>query len=431
VDAPGLEVAELRIGCAGPARASKDYEPLNLGALILQATAGGPSTETGIVGMRDGGLFWVTSRVPVDSVGAEVKRLTAALRRWTTEPTAANVLESVRGRTVAALPLQFETRAGIIGKWTAAAFNGLPAAAITDEPARIGTLTGEDVRTAAATWVKPGRMMVVAIGPAATLRPQLESAGAVEVVSEEVATDIVQTPSTATATPSATQLERGRALITKAVAAHGGLTRMRAIKDSRIEGDLRIVAGDEEVTGQAVQVRKEPGRFLFSTEFPGIRTVQVLDGDKAWSSGGEPVEYTDLDSVTAGGLRAGFRSDVLHLLVTAADSAARVAWRGQERLDTRDADIVEVIARDGERRVLFLDSETHRLMAMEQSEVGHSARRRYADFRDVNGILWPFSEDRLLDGQRVMTLALKRVAFNTGVKDAAFKKPSTPPPRSR
>ena len=107
--------------------------------------------------------------------------------------------------------------------------------------------------------------------------------------------------------------------------------------------------------------------------------------------------------------------------------SSRVAWRGRERVGGQNAEVVEVVAPDGDRRILFLDDPNHRLVGMEQNEAGHSARRLYRDFRDVNGVQWPFGEDRMLDGQRVMTLTLRRVAFNGGLTDQMFRKPGTAP----
>ena len=49
---------------------------------------------------------------------------------------------------------------------------------------------------------------------------------------------------------------------------------------------------------------------------------------------GCPGAGRDLDSVSVSGLRSGFRSDIVHLLLAASDPAARVAWRGQERAMT-------------------------------------------------------------------------------------------------
>ena len=154
---------------------------------------------------------------------------------------------------------------------------------------------------------------------------------------------MIQVPSTATSPPTAEQVAKGRDLAVRVVAAHGGLERLRRIKDSTLEGDVVVAPGPSERTGKVLQVRKDPGRFLFSLTLSGLTSTQVLDGDRGWSrTGDEAASGEDLDSVSIAGLRAGHRSDARHLLLSAADPASSVAWRGRERRDDRDTDVLEV-----------------------------------------------------------------------------------------
>ncbi|TMQ71088.1 MAG: insulinase family protein [Candidatus Eisenbacteria bacterium] len=431
VDAPGLDRAELRLGVPGPARAAKDYDAMVVASDLLEQVDPGAGIHAGVFGLKDGGLFSIAAAAPVDSVGAEVARIRLALGGWTAGPAPERGLAAVRHRLLGGYPLQFETLDGVIAKWMAVAFNGLPDDAIATEPEHIAGLTAADVRAAAARWVPDGMVLVV-LGPAERLKPQLASLGPVEVVTRGDVADVVEEPSTAMAPPAPEALSKGRAIAALAIAAHGGLARLRGIKDSNIDGDIRMTVGHEELKGQASQLRKDPMRFLFTMVFPGIRTVQGLEGDSAWSTSGLGGTEEAGDSVAVAGLQSGFRSDLLHLLLAAADSTSRVAWRGQERVDDRDADVIEVVASDGDRRVLCFDAVSHQMLAMEQNDAGHSARRLYRDLREVNGVLWPFSEERLLDGQRTMTFTLRHVAFNTGVKNEVFRRPKHPaPPKAR
>jgi zinc protease len=423
VDAPELTRAELRIGTAGPARGAEDFDALAVASEVLKAQIPDAEVRGSLTGLRDGGLFSLAATAPVDSVGVAVARLRAALTRWTAAPAPEATIAPVRRRLADGFALQFETLGGLIAQWMASAMNGVPIERLQSYPERTLALSDVALQAAAARSIAADRMVLVVVGPAERLRPQLESIGPVEVVAPEMAAEVAAAPSTSRGPPTAEELAKGRSLAGLAVAAHGGLGRLQAIKDSHLEGKILMVAGSKEYMGQALQVRKEPMRFQFTTEFPFLKSVQVLDGDHAWFQAGGGGQIADMDSLGVVGLRSGFRSDLQHILLTSADPTTRVAWRGRERTDDRDADVIEVVAADGERRVLFLDAQSHRLLAMEQSEGGHSARRFYRDFRQVDGVWWPFTEERLMDGRRAVSLTLRRVAFNTGVKDAFFRKP--------
>ena len=438
VNVPGLARAELRLGALGPSRLEADYDPLSVAAELL-ATGTEPALRVGISGLRSAGLISIASSSPVDSAGQEVARMRAALARGLAEPPDASALDQTKRRVAGRFTLQFDTRGGLIAQWMAAALHGGAGDRMGAHAGAIGSLTAEAVRAALARHVREDGMVLVALGPANRLRPQLEGFGPVEVVAAEAAAEVIELPSTARTAPAAEQLEKGRALAVQAAAAHGGLERLRGIKDSTVEGDAVVTPGPRELAGQALMVRKDPNRFLFSFTLSGVKTTQALDGDGGWSqkNADDPSTVGDLDSLGIAGLRAAYGSALRQLLLTAADPASRVAWRGRERRDGRDTDVLEVVSADGQRRLLFLDTESHRLVAMEQNDGQHVMRRIYRDLRKVDGVWWPFHEERLLDGQPTMTFVWKRVAFNTGVKDAQFLMPGSrstpsanrPPPR--
>jgi hypothetical protein len=92
----------------------------------------------------------------------------------------------------------------------------------------------------------------------------------------------------------------------------------------------------------------------------------------------------------------------------------------------RAVDFVEFGAGPDVKR-LAIDTQTHRLLAMDQLRAPngvYTQRRLYKDYRPVSGVLWPFFEERLANGQRVLTLQLRTVAINVGVPDSRFTRPA-------
>jgi len=56
----------------------------------------------------------------------------------------------------------------------------------------------------------------------------------------------------------------------------------------------------------------------------------------------------------------------------------------------------------------------------------------YRDYRAVNGIRLPFTEERWVGGERVMQLSITRYEVNAGVPETMFRRPDAPlPPVSR
>jgi len=155
--------------------------------------------------------------------------------------------------------------------------------------------------------------------------------------------------------------------------------------------------------------------------------VQALDGDRGWIRVDVPKDSTtDEDSLGVIGLKGLYQTDPLHLLLAAAGTDARVAYRGDDVLADHPVNVVEIVSR-GSRWVVFLDSASHALAGMEENAgsalAGPTLRRVYGDLRSEQGILWPHTEERLLDGERTIVLHVRSVRFNTGIPDAAFERP--------
>jgi hypothetical protein len=186
-------------------------------------------------------------------------------------------------------------------------------------------------------------------------------------------------------------------------------------------------------------MRKEPDRLRYSTRVGGFETGQVLDGARGWTYMGtaDSLSVSDVDSVGVVAMRTLFGSDVVHTLLAALAPSVQVAARGPGRADGRDVEVLEVIrpaAAGGsgpERSRLYLDSRDHRLVAEDFGEDTarpgtFQVRRVYRDYRPVNGVQWPFYEERHRGGTRTATILLQKVTIDTGLSDDRFERPRLP-----
>lgn len=438
IDVPDARVTHVRIGATAPPRGSEDEAAFSLiNALLGGSTSSRWSRLAGAAGARsaytllkNGGLFAGAFTAPHDSVAAVVGRLRASIRRFVASPPDEAEIAPVRATAAGVFPMRFETLGGVIGYWSGMTYAGLPVDAAQAQ-ARIAGVRADDVAAVARRWLDPERIAVVAVGPASRLKAALARLGTVEVIT--IGQEAPRAQSTRTASPD--RLARGRELVRLALAAHGGLARLQRIQDSTVEADATIHMGASEVRGEIIQVRKEPDRMRVDMTFAGVSTTQAIHGNRGWQGTGASADMRDLDSTTVAGMRTGFGSDVHHLLLATQMPGTILVSRGREDLGGVEAEAVEV--RQGRNvRVLYFDLKTHRLIAMDQNEssggMGFSARRIFGDFRDVQGVPWPFLEERQLEGRRVMLLEARRVSIDSGVDDVVFQRQTAlPPPSAR
>ena len=437
IDRPAERV-ELRIGTLGPGRGGADeFAMLAAGSLFGGAPARRPAgvrtlygreVRAGLLALDDAGMFTIAASAPLDSAGDGVHALTAMMTALSTPPSAED-LSSVQRLMKNAFPMSLETLAARTSNWLAADSHGNAGEFFDRYDARVDALTPAAVATAAGRWIDPARATIVAVGPADRLRAQLERFGDVEIVRLGGPAPAAAESSVATVEPSgptAAERLRGRALVQKAVLAHGGLAKLKAIRDSRVEAILTLNVGGQKLDGVMVQARREPDRMVYITEVAGIGMRQTLVGKDAWQLSGSDSVARDMDSLSVGALRSGFSSDIHHLLLVASDPKARVWARGTTAIGDVDALAVVVEHPAHVSRTLYLHPVRHRVLGFDQGEPGRDgllARRKFSDFRTVGGILWPHREERMLNGETVMIVDIRDVRINTGVPDIAFEKP--------
>ena len=237
---------------------------------------------------------------------------------------------------------------------------------------------------------------------------------------------------------TAAEVSRGRDLVRKLTAAHGGLAKLQGIQSSRFLSDATLTIGTRDVDTRLDETRVEPNRMRVISHMGPMGLLQVLDGDDAWSASVDSMTSArDIDADQRVVLRQGYRTDVLHLLIDAARPDVRVVSRGPVTANGRRLEKLEIWEASGARRVLYLDPRTLLLAGAEQQESDAggeipSSTRWYSDYRAVNGIKLPFAEERWVGDHRVMGLVYTQITLNERYPDTLFRRPQPAlPPTSR
>ena len=434
VDQPAATGCVITVGLVVPGRTSQDALARSVAASLFEqrlaerlASPGvGRDVRSTLELTRDFGLWIVQATGPADSAATLARKLRRELKRFLAATPAPADVAAEQTRIQRGLPLAFETAEGLLGQWQLADFAGFPADHFDGYGARVAALTNMNLQAAARRETDPDRLDIVAIGPARKLAPILESFGPVEVVTLDPSTETALQPDTL-ARPTAQQEASGRRLIGLALVAHGGRERLAAVLSSLVDASIRFQVPGSEVTGTLRQLRKLPDKLALVTSVAGVDTRQVLNGNRTWTVIAESDTAQEGDALDVASLRIAFTSDLPHLLLAASDRSAKVAERGRDRIAGRDADKVEVVAGHDPWRMLYLDAATHRLLAFDQRERGprgdYLTRRVLGDYRPLDGIQWPYQEERFVSNQPLMRLDVTGVELNIQLDEKHFEPP--------
>lgn len=437
IDMPGARECEVRLALAVPGRRAPDEAARAIAAQMIEIDLAdrarrvpASALRSDLALLRDRGVWTMGGSAPADSAGALAARLKSEMRRRLAATPDAEQVSAARTVALGTYPLRFETLAGVANQWSTADSYGLGADYLERVPRTIGALTAADLAAALKASGSADRAVILAVGPAAKLKRALAPFGTSEVLVLDAAATV--TP-VADAPGSPEDVARGRRVIDQAIAAHGGLAKLKGIHDSVIDAEITLNMQGNQLNGRMRQIRKDPDKMVYTTSFQGIDTRQVLNGRQAWTSLGANTPAREADSASVRAMRGGFESDLPHLLLSAADSTSRVTARPAERVGDVLADAVDVTPRGGEPRRMFFDPASHRLIAMDVAEQmsrtgAIPSRRFYRDPRTVDGVVWPHEEERLLAGNPFMTIRITEIHVNIGVDDREFARPGAPGP---
>lgn len=196
VDRPDLVQARIILGHEGIARANPD----RIAASLMNTTLGGGGfsarlmetlrAEAGLtyaVGSgyglrRHPGPFVVSTFTRVHEVRRVLDLTLEELERMQQDPPSEDELAAARALLVGRFSLGLETSAAVLGALVNLEVYRLPPDSLDTYRGRIRATTTEDTARMARQLLHPDRLVIVLVGPAEALRPQLEQLGPVEVV---------------------------------------------------------------------------------------------------------------------------------------------------------------------------------------------------------------------------------------------------------
>lgn len=207
------------------------------------------------------------------------------------------------------------------------------------------------------------------------------------------------------------------ALVDRVLAAYGGKAALEKVRAYRMEGSVDSAM---QGTGAMVRTFARPDRLRIQLDYPGRPETRILDGAKGWRSDASgravPVEGFLLSSMVLQAARAGLPW-VLH--------ERRASLKLQPPIQDGRYQGLELPLGGGLTLFAFVELASGRIVRSEGilDVPGMSTTfvAEYADWRAVDGVLFPFHEDNYASGQATGQTTITKVTVNPPLTDADFR----------
>ncbi len=223
-------------------------------------------------------------------------------------------------------------------------------------------------------------------------------------------------------------------VVNKAVAARGGMDKIKSVLALHMEGKISFSEGGE---GNIVVDWKRPGRFRQQLVMNGQTMIRVTNGTEGWSlnpfandTAARPLSADELKLI-------GEQADFDKPLVEYKSKGHAVELLGKEPVEGKDAYKLKITLKGGAVRYEYIDAASY-LEVKWNGKITNEGKEiefntYFRDYKAVDGVQYPFT----IDTDTVGSDAKQKIVFDTiqvnpTMNDRIFDKPqpeATPPPK--
>ncbi len=287
-------------------------------------------------------------------------------------------------------PLAFESAGAIAAAVMAAELHGLGETYVREFPVKIAGVPLADARAAAKAHLDADDLVVVIVGKAETVAPQLKKAAIpfelVDWLAPVSKRDREAKAAAKKAPADPKKAAEGRKLLDQAILARGGAAKLIGLKDMSVTGTMTIFAQGKNVSGDYARYFKAPDQQRSDVSLPGRGTVKlVVSPASAWVEFQGKVQEVPPDSLSAIGVL--LFVDPERILLHGQDKKVVLQSTGPQTVEGTDYDGVLVRSADGlYEAILLLDPKTHLLYRVVYQVEGETLFDEYAEYKAVAGV---------------------------------------------
>ncbi len=446
IDKPGAVQTEIRVGNVAIPRKHDDYMAFDLASKILGGEGANRlhrvlRSERGLTygasadfnALKETGELVAQTNTRSETTGETLRLMVDEVWKLQRDRVGDRELAGAQEYLTGSFPITIETPSQIATQILNAVFFGLNLKDLDTYRERVNAVSADDIQRVARTYLHPDKLTIVLVGDAASFVKQLPGAGfdGYDVIPASeldlYAPDLHRkaAPSVGGYRPAAawqtTSTARGPAkqVLDQAIAAKGGLARLRSIQTVRAETTTTVHGQGNPVTFPSTTWIQYPDRFRVDADMPGGRVAQVYADGRYWVA--DPAGTKEMPEQNPGPLHAAIARDTIRLLVKA--SAGELVVRDIDSDDPRLAGI-EISGGGAGPIQLFVNRDDGLIVKARYTTATEGrVEERYSDYRTVNGVRFAFHTVLERAGAVQVERDVKTIHYNVSLPPGLFLKP--------
>lgn len=207
-------------------------------------------------------------------------------------------------------------------------------------------------------------------------------------------------------------------LISQAVKAEGGSKALARVRTLLIDG--AITGAGDATPGTYSYRAKLPNRYYTEMRDSGKTEIEAYNGKSAWheTESGQIATLLGPQALELEAAAQYYNSRLLNL----SKQKIGAAYKGAMSVHGHESDQIELTFPTGIQREVFLDKQTHLIVAEKATLAGEPREVYYDDYRATNGVKVPYKLE-VHRGSSVYTVSVTRAGINETVGERVFDFP--------
>jgi hypothetical protein len=359
------------------------------------------------------GSFFIRVDTKSESTVRAIQEVLRQVRRLTLEPVTPEELRVAKEGILNSFVFNFDSTGEIVRRLMTYEYYGYPRDFLERYKANIEKVTAEDVLRAAEKRIRPGDLVVLAVGRQQDFDQPLVTLG--EFNTLDITIPAPPAPAAAAA-PAATPetLAQGRKVLEVALRGMGGREALEGVRTVSALSRVLQVTPQGELPLTAKIFFAEPDKLRRDIVLPFGEISLVFDGERAWQVSPAGVQEMPAEQVAL--IRRNLARDTRRILLEAARGEWTVQYLEPSRVEDAEVEVILATSPDGDEVRLFVEKTTGHVLKktfQAMSQAGPVMEEQYfSDFRPVGGLVVPFKTLVLQNGERAQDLTVQNYEIN-------------------
>jgi predicted Zn-dependent peptidase len=371
------------------------------------------------------GTFYSFASTKSETTAKAIKEIIKQIKSMQTIPPTPAEMSIGKDGYLNSFVFNFDSRSEVISRMMYYDFYGLPEDFLAKEKESVEKVTPADVMAAANRAIHSDALKIVVVGKGADFETPLDQLGLGTVANLDITIPANVPKKELVITDE--NLAKGKALLTKAATAHGGLKAIKAVKSVSMKGVSTVSTPGGDFPIPVEMLYQFPDKVRSQADVMGNKMIDIRNGETGWKMDrtGAFVPKTP-DDIKQDAVETA-RNTIL-LLGQSDSPTLKAVYAGEGDAGGKAVSLVAIVGDDGQPTVtLGIDPTSGQLLSKEYWGNGFmgegNMQEVYSDFKKSGAVLMPMSTLQNMNGQKMMVVSITELVINGAVPPGSFDKP--------